>query len=161
MATWKKFQTLLFVDITKITGTGSTPDWARIGKSTIFDLTMNPQMDDFDFIEDENPTSLLRNYQPSMSQELWTLEGDKAFDAMYEYMYDQPTGDDAILPVLIVFPKSRTTENTFDAWQLTATVTTTNFNTVDEKILFDMNFNGTITKGTATVTGGVPSFTAA
>lgn len=32
-------------------------------------------------------------------------------------------------------------------------------NTVDEKILFDLNFGGTITKGTATVTDGVPSFT--
>lgn len=156
--TWKKYQTIPFVDIRT---TGDTPTWARIGKSTIFDLVLNANIETFDFIEDENPTDIIKNYKPTLSQELRTVEGDTAFTALYQMLYDLPTGDEAIKDVLLVFPKSTTDEGAikFDAWKVPATIVLTNFNTVDEKILFDLNFAGTIARGTVTITAGKPTFT--
>ena len=60
--------------------------------------------------------------------------------------------------MLIVFAGA---SSPYKAWRSTATLVLKDLNTVDEKILFDLNFGGTISKGTATVTDGVPSFTPA
>jgi hypothetical protein len=151
--TWKKYQTIPFID----TSTTTTPTWARIGKSTIFDLVLNAVTEDFDYIEDENPTTIIKNYKPSLSQELRTVAGDTAFDALFDMLYDLPTGDGAVRDVLLVFP--RASASAYDSWKVPATITLTDFNTVDEKILFDINFNGTIVRGTTVITDGVPVFT--
>lgn len=153
---WKKHQTIPFVDI----GTTGEADWARIGKSTIFDLVLNAETETLDFIEDENPTDLLKKYKPTLSQELKTMQGDKAFDALFDMLYTLPVGEAAIRKVLLVFPKAGTTTGTFLAWQVDSTVVLSNFNTVDEKILFNLNFNGNIERGTVTIAAGQPTFTA-
>lgn len=147
LETWKKHQTIPFVDIDPLEG----GQYVRIGKSTIFDLTFNANTEEYDFIEDENPTTLIRNYKPSMGQELRTVKGDPAFMAMYEMMYSLPTGDEAVRNTLLVFPNQRNGDGAYDAWLVPTTVVLTNFNTVDEKILFDLNFNGTIRRGTVTI----------
>ena len=150
----KKFKTIPFINI----GTGSTPEWARIGKSTIFDLTLNANVVTSDFIEDEMPTDDITYYKPTLPQELQTNAGDSAFDYIYSKFYNLPTGEDVKEEVLIVFAGA---ESPYNAWKSTATLVLKDLNTVDEKILFDLNFGGTITKGTATVTDGVPTFTPA
>ena len=50
-------------------------------------------------------------------------------------------------------------QSPYKAWRSMATMILKDLNTVDEKILFDLNFGGTIDRGTATVTDGVPEFT--
>ena len=121
----KKFKTIPFINI----GTDAAPQWARIGKSTIFDLALNANVVTSDFIEDEMPTDDITYYKPTLPQELQTNAGDAAFDYVYK------------------------------AWRSMATMILKDLNTVDEKILFDLNFGGTIDRGTATVTDGVPEFT--
>ena len=148
----KKHKTIPFIN----TGTSSSPVWARIGKSTIFDLTLNANVVTSDFIEDEMPTDDITHYKPTLPQELQTNAGDDAFDYVYGKFYDLPTGEEVKEDVLIVFAGSA---SPYKAWRSTATMVLKDLNTVDEKILFDLNFGGTITKGTATVTDGVPSFT--
>jgi hypothetical protein len=159
LQTWKKHQTIPFVD----TDPAASGKYVRIGKSTIFDLQFNPNKEVFDFIEDEAPSTFIMNYQPSMGQELRTVKGDPAFEAIYDMMYYLPTGEEATRMMLLVFPMDRNGNGSFDAWRVSSTVALTNFNTVDEKILFDIDFNGTIERGTATVTrtetGVVPVFT--
>ena len=150
----KKFKTIPFIN----TGTADTPVWARIGKSTIFDLTLNANVVTSDFIEDEMPTDDITYYKPTLPQELQTNAGDAAFDYVYDKFYNLPTGEEVKEDVLIVFAGA---SSPYKAWRSTATIVLKDLNTVDEKILFDLNFGGTISKGTATVTDGVPAFTPA
>lgn len=148
----RKHQFIPFIDISST----STPSWARIGKSTIFDLALNANTEDQDFIEDEMPTTEITYYKPTLPQELQTNAGDAAFDFIYEMFKSRPVGEAVKKSVLLVFAGT----SPYDAWLTTSTIVLKDLNTVDQKINFDININK-ITDGTATVSDGVPSFTAA
>lgn len=158
----KKNKALIFID----THTeGTTPVWSRLGKSTIYDLTMNANIVTSDFIEDEMPTDDVTYYKPSIPQELQTNKGDACFDFIYDMFKKRPTGEDIKKSVLFVFPGGTTTGTgedavtTYDAWLTSSSIILKDLNMVDEKIMFDLNINS-ITDGTCTVSEGVPSFTA-
>lgn len=134
-------------------------DWARIGKSTIFDLVLNAQTEDNDFIEDEMTTTDVMYYKPELSQELQANKGDPAFDYLYDMFYNLPTGEDVKKNLLIVFAGNVGTEDApkFKAWDTTATLILDHFDSVAEKIYFKFNIIK-INRGTCTVTDGVPAF---
>ncbi len=141
------------------TGTSATPSWARIGKSTIFDLTLNANIVTSDFIEDEMPTDDVTYYKPTLPQELQTNAGDASFDFIYDMFKSLPTGEDVKKEVLIVFAGA---SSPFDAWKTNSSIILKDLNTVEEKILFDININS-VTDGTVTIDAdtGVPTFTEA
>ena len=155
LTVWEKHNTKLFLDF----GTSQTPQWVRLGKSTVFDFAFNPETESFDFIEDETPTEVLKTYKPSMAQEVYLAEGDDAFDELFEMSHQRPTGAAAILPALIVYPKAGTAEGSFVALKMEATVSFNNFNTVDKKLSFDLKFSN-LQNGTVAMSEGVPAFTA-
>ena len=139
------------------TGTHDAPVWARIGKSTIFDLTLNANIVTSDFIEDEMPTDDVTYYKPTLPQELQTNAGDASFDCIYEMFKALPTGEDIKKEVLIVFAGA---SSPYDAWLTNSSLILKDLNTVDEKILFDLNINS-IVDGTATIgEDGKPVFQA-
>lgn len=141
------------------TGTHETPVWARIGKSTIFDLTLNANIVTSDFIEDEMPTDDVTYYKPTLPQELQTNAGDAAFDYIYTMFKSLPTGEDIKKEVLICFAGAT---SPVDAWRTNSSLILKDLNSVDEKILFDININkidnGTVVFDEDT---GAPTFTAA
>lgn len=149
----KKHKFIPFIN----TGSTEEPTWARIGKSTIFDLTLNANIVTSDFIEDEMPTDDITYYKPTLPQELQTNQGDPAFDYMYKMFKDLPTGEDVKKDVLIVFASA---EEPYDAWRTNSTVILKDLNTVEEKILFDININK-ITHGTVTIAEQKPTFSPA
>lgn len=136
------------------------PDWARIGKSTIFDLVLNAQTEDNDFIEDEMTTTDVMYYKPELSQELQANKGDPAFDYLYDMFFNLPTGEDVKKNLLIVFAGNVGTEDTpkFKAWDTTSTLILDHFDSVAEKIYFKFSITK-INRGTCTVTSGIPTFT--
>lgn len=138
-------------------------EFLRIGRSTIFALAVNANVVTNDYIQDDAPTDEVTYYKPTLPQELAASKGDPAFDFIYDMFYNLPTGTEVQKTVLIVFAGNNGTEDApkFNAWQASATVILKEFNTVDEKITFDLNFNGNIERGTATVSDGKPVFTAA
>ena len=140
------------------TGTHEAPVWARIGKSTIFDLTLNANIVTSDFIEDEMPTDDVTYYKPTLPQELQTNAGDASFDYIYSMFKTRPTGEDIKKEVLICFAGAT---SPVDAWLTNSSVILKDLNSVDEKILFDLNINK-ITDGTVTFNEetGAPTFTA-
>lgn len=149
----KKSKTIPFLNVSKT----ETRDWARIGKSTIFDLTLNANIVTSEFIEDDMPTDDVTYYKPTLPQELQSNAGDPSFDYVYGMFKSLPTGEDIKKEVLIVFAG---VGDTFDAWLTNSSLILKDFNTVDEKILFDLNINS-ITRGTVTIEDGKPVFTAA
>lgn len=152
----KKHQTMLFIDTAAAEGPES---WARIGKSTMFELATNPNVVTNNYIEDEMPTDEVDYYKPSMEQELQTIKGDKAFDFLYDMLYNLPTGEDIKKNVLIVFAGDIGDVGTpkFNAWKCKASIQVTSLNTVDEKINFTIGIIS-IENGTVTVSEGVPTF---
>ncbi len=153
----KKHRTIPFISIDG----GET--WLRIGKSTIFTLSLNANVVTNDYIEDEAPTDEVTYYKPTLPQELAAYKGDPAFDAVYAMFYSRPTGTDAQVPCLIVFDGEVSTSDAdwgdtgYHAWACSATLVLTDFNTVDEKITFTLNLNGTIGEGVIGIVDGEPT----
>lgn len=152
----KKFKTIPFLNISAT----ASENWARIGKSTIFDLVLNAQTEDNDFIEDEMTTTDVMYYKPELSQELQANKGDPAFDYLYDMFFSLPTGEEVKKNLLIVFAGNIGTEAAakFNAWNTTATLILDHFDSVAEKIYFKFSIIK-ITRGTCTVTDGKPTFT--
>lgn len=142
------------------TGTADKPTWSRIGKSTVFDLVLNAQTEENNFIEDEMKTTEIMAYSPALAQELQCNKGDPAFDYLYEMFFNLPTGEDVKKNLLIVFDGNTGTEAApvFKAWNTKATLTMDHFDSVAEKIYFNFSINS-IERGTATVTNGKPTYT--
>lgn len=135
-------------------------NWARIGKSTIFDLVLNAQTEDNDFIEDEMATTEIMSYKPELAQELQANKGDPAFDFLYDMFFYLPTGEEVKKNLLIVFAGNVGTEDApkFRAWNTTSTLILDHFDSVAEKIYFKLSIID-IERGTCTVTDGTPAFT--
>ena len=155
LTTWEKHNTQIFLDF----GTAQTPDWTRLGKSTVLDRAMNPETETFNFIEDETPTELVKRYKPSMAQEIYTAAGDDAFDALFTLYHTRPVGTAAVVPMLIVYPKAGSAASTFVAEKSEATISFTNFNAVDKKLTFNL-LEANIVNGTVAIANSVPTFTA-
>ena len=151
----KKFKTIPFLNISKT----EVESWARIGKSTVFDLVLNAQTEDNDFIEDEMPTTEVMYYKPELAQELQCNKGDAAFDYLYDMFFNLPTGEDVKKNLLIVFAGNVGTEEApkFNAWNTKATLILDHFDSVAEKIYFKFRIIK-IERGTWTVEDGVPTF---
>lgn len=152
----KKHRTIPFLNI----GTKDAKVWARIGRSTVFDLVLNAVTEESNFIEDEMATTDITGYKPSLAQELQSNKGDAAFDYLYDMFITLPTGEDVKKELLIVFDGS--TENAsgdeeFRAWDCEATLTLDHFDSVAEKIYFSFSINKKAV-GTSTVEAGVPTF---
>lgn len=154
----KKHRTIPFLN----TATADTPTWARIGKSTVFDLVLNAQTEDNNFIQDEMPTTEITHYKPELGQELQCNKGDAAFDYLYDMFYQLPTGEAVKKQLLIVFDGNEGTEEApkFRAWNTESTLILDHFDSVAEKIYFKFNINN-IERGTATVKDGEPEYTKA
>lgn len=152
----KKFKTIPFLNIS----TTASENWARIGKSTIFDLVLNAQTEDNDFIEDEMTTTDVMYYKPELAQELQANKGDPAFDYLYDMFFNLPTGEEVKKNLLIVFAGNIGSEEApkFNAWNTTATLILDHFDSVAEKIYFKFSIIK-IERGTCTVSEGTPTFT--
>lgn len=153
----KKHKTIPFLNISET----DDQEWARIGKSTVFDLVLNAQTEENDFIEDEMPTSDIKNYKPELAQELQSNKGDAAFDYLYDMFFDLPTGEAVKKNLLIVFAGNMGSEDAekFKAWNTTSTLILDHFDTVAEKIYFKFSI-AKINRGTVTVSDtGTPIYT--
>lgn len=107
-------------------------------------------------------TTDVMSYKPALDQELQTNKGDEAFDYIYAMFKALPTGENVKKNLLIVFAGAKNEDGTevFDAWNTTATLTLDHFDSVAEKIYFSFSISK-ITRGTVTVSAGVPTFVAA
>lgn len=158
LTTWEKHMIKIFIGFGASAGAGAGAwAYARLGKSTVFDIAMNPETETFDFIEDETPTELLKQYKPSMAQEIYLAEGEPAFDELFQMYLKKPVGTQAVRPAMIVYPKKGVAEKSFIAQQLNATISFNNFNPVDKKLTFDMKF-ANIVNGEVTFTNDKPEF---
>lgn len=155
----KKHRTIPFLNIA---AAASTASYARIGKSTVFDLVLNAVTEENDFIENELATTDVTSYKPALNQELQANKGDPAFDYLYDMFYNLPTGEDVKKNLLLVFdgatqitPQSGDPYDQFKAWDTESTLTLDHFDSVAEKIYFNFSINH-IDRVNVKITDGVP-----
>lgn len=151
----KKHLIALFINA----GTSSDPKWTRIKKSTELTIALNPETEEVDYIADENPTTELTKYAPSIEQPLKMIEGEPDFEFIWKRFFSLATGEDAKAEYMIVFMFDKDTQGAYKAWKGSAIVSCNELNAVDSEISFDLAFGGTVDKGTATVVSGTPTFT--
>lgn len=141
----------------------TSPDWMRICMSTAFDLNMNPETEDRDYICDENPTTELKNYKPSFNTPLVMHKNEPDYEFIFVKFFAQDTGDKAKGELLLVFFQepvdSADTHTHFKAWRVDCTIILNDLNSVDSTLSFDSNFAGNTKKGYVTISEGVPTFT--
>lgn len=155
----KKHQIGLFLNTAA--ASASAPEWKRIKKSTELTISMNPETEDVDYISDESPTTELKQYKPAISQPLKMIKGEPDFEAVWPKFYDLKTGEEAKMDVLVVFIFDKDGSGAsakYKAWKTTALVTFNELNGVDSELSFDLNFGGTVERGTCTLTGTAPDY---
>lgn len=151
----KKFHNLVFIN----GGTPTVYDWKQIRKATDNAVTMNAETTEYDYIVDESPTLVLEKYKPGMSFPITMYKGEADYEFFYDKFYNLKTGADAESKILLIDYAHGTTS--YNAWLADCVVVIDSMNPVESTITANITMNGTIVQGTATVTAGVPVFTAA
>lgn len=152
----KKYKIAPFINA----GTPALPNWVRIKKSTAFDLSMNPETQDYDYIADEMPTTELLKYKPSLNQALTMYKGEEDYEFVFDKFYNLATGSDAETEFLLAFYQEEESDGSFLAWKVDGIIAVNDLNSVDSTLSFDLYLNGTIKKGTVSVgEDGKPTFT--
>lgn len=142
------------LDVNALAGTESTtPLWKPIDLSTVFELAMNPNEETYAYIKDANDYSEITGYAMNMSQEIVMESTNPIYAAMRPFMMSMPTGSAAKVPVLIVMPDMTTNEATVGYMWADATVSPQAINSVDGKLTFNLNLNGTPQQGTVAGVG--------
>lgn len=140
------------------TGTKSVPVWTRIKKSTELTISMNPETEDFDYIADENPTTELKKYKPTIDQDLTMYKEEPDYKMLWDYFYQMKTGSDAHVDCLVVFMQEGNPTTGYSAWKTDSVISVQDLNAVDSKLNFQILFGGDIARGLATKAGEVISF---
>lgn len=142
----------LDIDVLSGANTG-THNWKPIDLSTVFELAMNPNEETYAYIKDANDYSEITGYAMNMSQEIVMESTNPIYSAMRPFMMSMPTGSAAKVPVLIVMPDMATGEATEGYMWADATVSPQAINSVDGKLTFNLNLNGTPVEGTVAGVG--------
>lgn len=163
MAEMKKItkdQVIPFLDISGSILKGEdqwSPDWYRIDKSTIFDLSFNAQSTTEDYIAYETPIEEITGYQPELPQEIALYRGNAIYDYIEDLCYNLQVGDALRVPMLLVWPPKE--DGTLRAWQIKdCRLLLSNYNSVDGKVTFTLKLGGTYDRGNVTIANGKPTF---
>jgi hypothetical protein len=143
-----------FLPFLDVSAGGGGPDWARIDKSTVFQLTANPQSSSLDFISAEAPVEEVSGYAPELPSEIVLYQGNKIYDRLFRLFFELPVGSQAGLPFLMCFGGGGRL-----AWKTRATVLLGSLDTVAGKLTFTLKAGGPIERGTYGIAGGRPVFT--
>lgn len=153
-----KNKVIPFIDTSNTIGSTWTPTWSRIDKSTIFDLSINPQSESVDYISMEAAIEEVSGYQPELPQEIALYRGNVIYDFVEKLVLDLPVGDAVKVPFLLCFPPDASEK--IHAWQVKeCRLLLSNYNSVDGKITFTLKLGGDIQKGTVAISSGTPTFT--
>lgn len=150
-----KFQPWLDISL------GKLPEavYARVDKSTVFELSWNPSTEDADYIDQKNASTTLKGYQPELPQEIVLDKDNPLYAFMEAYAFGFPTGSDAIVPFLLVKPNIATGEPTDAILWREAELHPDKLNTPDGKLSFNIELNGSPEFGTAALAEGKMKFT--
>lgn len=142
---------------------GQTAAWYLIGKDVEdMSVELNPQTEAFRNILDEQSVTD-NGYEPSMSVETYYADPSDGdfYTVIKDIAMERKTGDDCKTSVLEVLIDKTT--GPFDAWKQDCIIKPTSYGGAPGgvRIPYTVTFIGDRVKGTVTMSGKVPTFTAA
>lgn len=132
--------------------------YTRIKKSTSLTLSMNPVETEYDYIADENPTTEIEQYKPSIDQDLTMYKNQPDYEMLWTFFYEMKTGTDAHCDCMVVFMQEGNNTDGYAAWHTDSVISVQDLNAVEKKLNVKVLFAGNIEKGTAKMVDGVPTF---
>lgn len=148
------------IDLNKLQGSEESGyNWARIDKSTIFELSFNPQEETYSYIDSANDATQVNSYQPELPQEIVLDSSNPIYSAMFDFAMRMPLGSDAVVPCLLAMPDASGRSTRGYMWP-EAIVSPQTLNTVDGLLSFTLKLNGQKQEGTVSNSGGEFTFTA-
>lgn len=123
-----------------------------IDKSTIFELSWNPETETYTYICDKSNSTEVTSFALSMEQEIVLDNTNPMYAFMYPLCFSMPTGSAAVVPFLLVDPDMTTGQPTRGKLWKQATIQPSTLNTVDGKLGFTINLNGDMVEGDVTIT---------
>lgn len=141
--------------------TGSSETWLRIKKSTTLTISQNPETETFDYIADETATNEIKQYNPTIDQDIAILPEQPDYQWFFEQYKKHPIGEDAHYDVLLTYLCDKKSDNTYYAVKQEAVISFTDFNSTDGTINVSIAFCGTPIEGTTSVSNGTFTFSAA
>lgn len=146
------------IDRNRLTGNEAEGnDWVRVDKSTIFELSFNPQEETYGYIDAANDSTEVTSYQPELPQEIVLDSANPLYQAMFDFCMRFPVGSDANVPCLVVTPDEEGKAARGFLWE-DAAISPQALNTVDGVLTFTMRLNGRVTEGTVTASDGTFAF---
>lgn len=145
------------------TGTTAVPVWSRMGKGiTSQTISYNPANTTETYIHEDNGTTNLDSYAPTMATPQTAYAGDAVFDFVDELRQNRAVAEGATTEVLFVYIYDEESAGVYKAEKNNAVISIDDFggegggNVV---LNYTVSLNGNPTLGTATITGGTVSFT--
>ena len=140
-------------------GTSGTAAFKRVCKSTTLTVAQNAETEDFDYIADQNKTTEIKSYAPSIEQDLAILKGEEDYEFVYGRYKEHGVGQDAHIDALLVYMLDGDNTAGYYAEKYDAVMTFTDYNATDGKLNFTLGL-GAMEAGKATIANKVATFTA-
>ena len=145
-------------------GTSLAPNWARFGKGIPDNsISYNANVTSETFIDEDFATNSVDSYAPNMPFTQYAYQGDEVFEFVDNIRYNGLTGSDCCTEVLFVDIYSAS-GNAYRAYKQNCSIQIDSFGGAGGQRLqigYTVLLDGDPTLGTATITNGVPEFTAA
>lgn len=126
-----------------------TYELTRVDKSTIFELSFNPNEETFSYIDSPNDTTEVTGYSLELPQEIILDNKNALYSKLFPKIREAVrTGEPIKAPSCAVYPDTSTGEATDADMFDEATISPQTLNTVDGKLSFTIKLNGTPKKGT-------------
>lgn len=155
----KRKEIMLFIDTTPT----SSPTWKLVGNGmTTGAYTYDATEESETYIINDNATTLVEQYNVSLDGEMKCIYGDDVYNYINGLRFDLATGTDAEQHVLLIDKYDEITSNKFKAQVFDSSISISSYGGdggTTPVIGFKINLNGTPDNGSATITGGIPSFT--
>lgn len=153
-----------FAEFINITPDGTTPTWARIGKGVSEnEISYNANVTSETFIDEDSASNNVDSYAPQISVTQYAYKGDKVFDFVDGLRKKRATGSECETQLLMVYVYDTDDDVTYAAERNNVAIQVDTFGGAGgerNSIGYNILFNGDPTVGTATITSGVPEFTA-
>ena len=145
------------------TGDGTTETWSRMGKGiTSQSISYNPNVTTEQYIDEDNATSSVDSYAPSLDGTQTCYKGDPVFEYIDGLRQRRAVGTDLETDVLFVYMYSGT-EGAYKAEKNKCVIQLGEYGGDgggNVTMTYTIGLNGSPTIGTATVTAGAVTFTA-
>lgn len=126
-----------------------TYELTRVDKSTIFELSFNPNEETFSYIDSPNDTTEVTGYSLELPQEIILDNKNALYSKLLPKIREAVrTGEPIKAPSCAVYPDISTGEATDADMFDEATISPQSLNSVDGKLSFTIKLNGTPKKGT-------------